>query len=293
MTHLQAVWPNLECFAFTGAPLGLHAETLRASLGPTVKFHEVYAAAEGIFAAQDDGAPAGLRLLTDTGVFFEFLPLRSFNEETLAKAGAECLPLDQVKTGTDYVLVVTTPAGLCRHVSGDIVRFLSLEPPRLQFIGRTRLLLNSFGERVTERELSDTLLAVCARNGWSPVSFHVAPFVHRIAAGQTVNSHEWWVELGTHTHKTPTANVLGPEFDTELALRNPDYAAKRANRTLGFPTVRLVMPGVFEQCAQKQPRGGSAIKMPRCRSDRQVADQLAALTHFHQATQPPFAMGGK
>ena len=292
LAHLQAVWPNLECFAFTGAPLGLYAETLRATLGPTVKFHELYAAAEGIFAAQDDGSPAGLRLLTDTGIFFEFLPLRSFNEDTLAKAGAECLPLDEVRPGTDYVLVVTTPAGLCRHVPGDIVRFLSVEPPRLQFIGRTRLLLNSFGERLTERELTDTLLAVCTRNGWSPVSFHVAPFVQRIAAGQTVSSHEWWVELGTHTLKTPTANVLGPEFDSELARRSPDYAAKRANRTLGFPTVRLVMPGVFEQCANKQSRGGTAIKLPRCRSDRLVADQLAALTHFHQATQLPFAKGG-
>ena len=61
MTHLQTVWPNLECFTFTGAPLGLFAETLRASLGPTVNFHELYAAAEGIFAAQDDAGPAGLR----------------------------------------------------------------------------------------------------------------------------------------------------------------------------------------------------------------------------------------
>jgi len=291
MTHLQAVWPNLECFAFTGAPLGLHAETLRATLGPTVKFHELYAAAEGIFAAQDGGSPAGLRLLTGTGVFFEFLPLRNFHEDTLAKSGAECLPLDKVQTGTDYVLVVTTPAGLCRQVPGDIVRFVSVDPPRLQFTGRTRLLLNSFGERVTERDLTDTLLAVCARNGWSPVSFHVAPFVHRIAAGRTVSSHEWWVELGTHTHKTPTANVLGPEFDSELARRNPDYGAKRANGTLGFPTVRLVIPGVFEQWARTLPRRDGAIKVPRCRSDRLVADQLAALTHFHQGTQPPFGMG--
>jgi hypothetical protein len=288
MTHLQAVWPNLECFACTGAPLGLFAESLRASLGPTVQFHEIYAAAEGIFAAQDGGTPTGLRLLTDAGVFFEFLPLRSFNEDTLAKAGAECLPLEKVATGTDYVLVVTTPAGLCRYVPGDIVRFVSIDPPRLQFAGRTKIQLNAFGERVTERELTDTLLAVCTRNGWQPVSFHVAPYSRRIAAGQAIQSHEWWVELRTHTVKTPTANVLGPEFDAELTRRNPDYAAKRATGGLDFPTVRLVMPGVFERWTQAQHRTGTASKMPRCRSDRQIADQLAGLTHFHQATTAPF-----
>ena len=284
MTHLQAVWPNLECFAFTGAPLGLFAEALRASLGPTINFHEVYAAAEGIFAAQDDGAPAGLRLLVDTGVFFEFLPLRRFNEDTLANAGAECLPLEKVAVGTDYVLLVTTPAGLCRYVPGDIVRFVSVDPPRLQFAGRTKLQLNAFGEHVSERELTDSLIAVCARNGWQPVSFHVAPFSHRIAAGQTINCHEWWLELRTHTAKTPTANVLGPEFDAELTRRNSDYAAKRASHALDFPSVRLVMPGVFEQWAKGRPQAVSASKMPRCQHPTGSSPTSSRrITHFHQA----------
>jgi GH3 auxin-responsive promoter len=288
LPHLQAVWPNLECCAFTGAQPGLDQETLRGVLGPAVTFHEFYAAAEGVFAAQDDGKPAGLRLLTDAGVFFEFLPLRDFNEATLANAGARCVPLGQVQPGTDYVLVVTTPAGLCRQVPGDIVRFLSVDPPRLVFAGRTRLQLNTFGERVSERELMETLLAVCARNGWQAVSFHVAPYSRRIAAGQTVNCHEWWIELRTHTMKTPTANVLGPELDAELARRNPDYAARRASHGLDSPTVRLVIPGVFAQWARAHGQNGGAGKTPRCRPDRLIADQLDALARFHPGTLPSF-----
>lgn len=286
--HLQAVWPNLECFVFTGAQPGLFQDALRASLGPTVVFHELYAAAEGVIAAQDAGSPAGLRLLADAGVFFEFLPLDRFSEDKLAAAGAECVPLEQVRTGVDYVLVLTTPAGLCRQVPGDIVRFVSVDPPRLQFAGRTRLQLNSFGERVSERELLDTLLAVCARNGWQVVDFHVAPYSRRIAAGQIIHCHEWWVELRTHTMKTPTGNALGPELDAELARRNSDYAARRASRGLDFPSVRLVMPGVFEQWAREQRKVSGAGKTPRCRSDRLIADQLATIARFHEATLPPF-----
>ena len=283
LTHLQAAWPNLECFAFTGAPLGLHAETLRTTLGPGVSFHEIYAAAEGIFAAQDDGTPAALRLLTDAGVFFEFLPLRDFHEEALAGARTNCLPLAEVRPGTDYLLLVTTPAGLCRCATGDLVRFVSVDPPRLQFVGRAKLQLHGVGER----ELTETLVAVCARNGWQPVSFHVAPFSHRIAAGQTINCHEWWLELRTHTVKTPTGNVLGPELDAELGRRHPDYAAKRASHALEAPMVRLVMPGIFDQWIAGQRR--RAHQMPRCRPDRLIADQLAGLTQFHQATLEPFA----
>jgi hypothetical protein len=290
--HLQAIWPNLECFMYAGAPLGFFAEALRAALGPAVSFHEVYAAAEGIFAAQDAGTPAALRVLPDTGIFFEFLPQAGYNEGMLAKAGPQCVPLDAVETGVNYIPVVTTPAGLVRYATGDIVRFTALNPPRLQFVGRSALELNTLGEHVSEREVLDTLQAVCARNGWQAIAFHVAPYAQRSGAGQVAHVHEWWLELGTHTMKTPTANVLGPEFDAELALRNREYAARRANGTLGAPLVRLVMPGVFQSWAREQNKTGSASKLPRCRSDRLIADQLAALAPFHQATIAPFKPNG-
>jgi hypothetical protein len=288
--HLQAVWPNLECFLHFGAPLGLFGETLRSAL-TSVNFHELYVAAEGVFAAQDDNHQPGLRLLTDAGIFHEFLPLAEYHETKLAQLGAHCVPLEKVKPGVDYIMFVTTPAGLCRCAVGDIVRFVSVNPPRLQFVGRSGLYLNPFGEQVTERELMETMLAVCARNGWRVVNFHVAPFQHRIAAGQEVRCHEWWLELHTHTLRTPTANVLGPEFDAELAMRNRDYASRRNDRTIHSPQVRLVMPGVFEQWAAQYHKTASASKMPRCHSTRLIADQLAALARFHPDTSTPFPRG--
>lgn len=285
MTHLQAVWPNLECCAYTGASLGLFAEPLRASLGPSVHFHELYAAAEGIFAAQDEASPTALRLLADTGIFFEFLPARRFSEETLAHAGAECLPLEKVQPGVDYVLVVTTPAGLCRYVPGDIVRFVSTEPPRLNFVGRIQLRLHTFGEQVSERELVDTLITVCQRNGWQAVNFHVAPLSVRPVAGKVVHSHEWWVELRTHTLKTPTANVLSPEFDAELSRRNSDYAAKRASGAMEEPTVRLVMPGVFDLWSKEQRAAHASTRLPHCRPDRHIAEQLDNIARFYHSAE--------
>lgn len=286
-----ALWPNLEGLVHFGAPLGLFTEPLRVALGPAVRFHEVYAAAEGIFAAQDDGSPAGLRLLTDAGVFFEFIPLAEYNEARLADTALHCVPLGKVQPEIDYVPVVTTPAGFCRLVTGDIVRFASATPPRLQVVGRTGCWLNPFGEQVTERELLETMQAVCARNGWRLVSFHVAPHQHRIAAGRTIRCHEWWLELHTHTVKTPTANVLGPELDAELATRNRAYAARRNDRSLQSPQVRLVMPGIFEQWGRTHRKTAASSKLPRCRSDRQIADQLAALAGFHPETRAPFATG--
>lgn len=287
-THLQRTWPNLECCVHTGAPLGHHAEILRTGLGPEVRLHEVYLAAEGLFAASDDGSPAALRLLTDAGIFFEFLPLAAHHETTLERAGADCVPLEQVKAGVDYVPVITTPAGLCRYVMDDIVRFVSVQPPRLLVVGRIPHRLDSLGERVSAKDVRETLQAVCARNGWSPTAFHVAPYVQRVGAGQVANVHEWWVELGTHTMRTPMANVLAPELDAELCHRNRDYSLRRDQRALGAPLVRLVMPGVFEHWARTTRRSAGVAKLAPCRSDRVIADQLAALAPFHQGTIAPF-----
>jgi hypothetical protein len=261
----------------------LFAEPLRAALGPGVLLHEVYAAAEGIFATQDGYKPAGLRLLAGAGIFFEFLPFASYNEATVERAVSQCVPLGKVQPGVDYILVVSTPAGLCRHVTGDVVRFVAVDPPRLVVVGRTGSRLDT----LTERDVTETLQAVCTRNGWQPIAFHVAPFEQHLGAGQVSQAHEWWLELQTHSMKTPTANVLGPELDAELCRRNTHYASRRAENELGLPQIRLVMPGVFERWAREQGKTASASKLPRCRPDRRIADQLAALAPFHQPTLVP------
>jgi len=109
--NLQAIWPHLECLVHGGVPLGPFENELRAALGPTVNFHEVYPASEGFIAAQDADSTAGLRLFADAGLFFEFLPLDIFDENRLTILGLQAVPLEGVKPGVDYVLLLTTPAG--------------------------------------------------------------------------------------------------------------------------------------------------------------------------------------
>lgn len=279
ITTLQALWPNLECYLHTGAPLGLLANELQNLLGASVRFHEVYAAAEGWFAVQDGKAEEGLRLLTDAGIFFEFLPMSDYDDSLPAHLGRTCVPLAQAQVGVDYALVITTPAGLCRYVVGDIVRFVSIDVPRIHFVGRIRLQLASFDEHVSERELNEALLEVCAVHHWIPVNFHVAPYYLR-AGPNPQGGHEWWVELRPGTVKTPTGPLLATQLDEALTRRNAAYAQLRQSSLLEPPIVRLVMPGVFEQWATKH-RTQSIGGLPCCRPDRLIADQLTALTRFH------------
>ena len=286
--NLKALWPNLECYVHGGVPVAPFADELRVTLGPDVNFHEVYPTSEGIIAAQDADAASGLRLIVNAGLFFEFLPMTSFDQENLAHLGTKVVPLEGVRTGVDYALLLTTPGGLCRYVVGDVVRFLATDVPRLIYVGRTDLRLNAFGENVIEQEVTDALVAVCRRHGWSIVNLHVAPIFANTLTGQLRGGHEWWVELKVPTIETPTANVLSPELDAALMQRNGEYRTRRNGKVLESPVIRLVMPGVFEQWMKRNGRWGGHNKTPRCRSDRVVADQLAELSRFYIEAKPPY-----
>jgi hypothetical protein len=265
---LQDIWPHLECFVHGGIPVAPFQDELREALGPTVNFHEVYAASEGFVAAQDADAADGLRLMANAGIFFEFIPMSVFDERRISTLGSKAVPVWGVRAGVDYALVMTTPAGLARYVIGDVVRFISTEPARIVYVGRTQLQLSSFGERVTERDLTEVLLAVCRRNGWTIVNFHVAPLLSRS------------VELKPGTVLTPTGPVMAPELDMGLKHMNEDYESKRNTGALDAPFVRLVMPGVFEQWMNHHGNWGGQNKMPRCRSDRLIADELGGALQF-------------
>ena len=278
--HLQAFWPNLECYIHGGVPIAPFQDELRDALGPTVNFHEVYTASEAFIAAQDAEAAAGLRLMVDAGVFFEFLPMSEYDDTRLPALGKKAVPLSGVAAGVDYAIVITTPAGLARYVLGDIVRFNSTKPARLTYVGRTKLQLSAFGEHVIEKEITDALMYVCRRNGWSITNFHVAPIFTNSSTGKLRGRHEWWVELKPGTIITPTGPVMAVELDMELRRMNEDYDAKREGGALDPPFVRLVMPGVFEHWMRYHGKWGGQNKMPRCRSDRIIADELGGALQF-------------
>ncbi|MFH1496325.1 MAG: GH3 auxin-responsive promoter family protein, partial [Verrucomicrobiota bacterium] len=213
--NLQALWPNFECLIHGGVPVAPFADELRAICGPGVNFHEVYPASEGFIAAQDADSALGLRLMCDAGIHYEFLPMDQYHEDRLELLGPRTVPLSGVKAGVDYALVMTTPAGLCRYLIGDIVRFVSTDIPRLVYAGRTKLQLSAFGEHVIEKELTDALTTVCQRHKWKVVNFHVAPVFVNALAGARRGHHEWWVELKPLSMETPTGPVLAAELDAE------------------------------------------------------------------------------
>ncbi len=280
--HLRELWPDFIGCLHTGLPLTTCAGELRAVLGPGSLLQEVHAAVEGMFACQDSPRPEdGLRLLTGSGLFFEFLPWADYDPALPASLGTRALPLEEVRPGIDYALVVTTPGGLVRTLVWDLVRFTSVEPPRILPTGRVEHQLTRFGEEVSERDLTACLAGVCTRHAWTLVQFHVATRLDEAAtAGLARGHHEWWVELRAGTVATPTGPHLAQELDAALQGLNPGYAARRRTGKISAPVVRLVMPGVFATWLRAAGREGGFHRVPRSANDLRCATPLARLTHF-------------
>jgi hypothetical protein len=254
--------------------------TLDGIRGKKSDIHEIAAGAAGIFAVQDRSVPAtGLRLLTAASLFYEFVPLSDYVIHR-NKAAGKALGLADAQIGEDYVLLISSPSGLCRFDSGEIVRFLSKKPPRILRMGWIAHHVSLAGESMSERHFDDALAAVCKSHGWKTLHLHVAPLQTTSLTGQTHQRHEWWVELRPGTVKTPTGLTLGGLLDKELCSTLPSYAKRRRDGSLGEPVVRLVMPGVFEAWIRGQGMWDGQSWMPRSLPNRSIADALAASAKF-------------
>lgn len=279
-TALTAIWRHLRCVVITGDFPAPVRHQLKQIAGPRVMLHEVFTTAESFIAAQGPGSIPGLRLLAETGVYFEFLPLDDYDAERLAELGPMAVSLAQVTVDRNYLLVLTTPAGLVRHITGDVVKFTSVQPPRLLPMGQVDLRLDTFGENLLTREIIEVLTSVCRAHKWTLAFFHVAPLHQRTELGVNHGCHEWWIELRSGTIDTPTGPLIAAELDQRLRDSHEAYRDRRKQGNLASPYVRLVMPGAFEHWMRHHDKWGGPHKLPITRNDRKIADSLASMARF-------------
>ncbi len=277
---ISSLWPNLECICHHGIPISPYLQELSTKTGKTIHFHETYPTTEGFIAAQDSQRTDGLRLMCDTGIFYEFLPVTRMDRTNLASCAPYAIPLSEVTTDVDYALILTTPAGLCRYFLGDIIRFLSTKPPRFIHIDRADGMANAFQEGLTTKDITGAITTICNIRNWTLAEFHLAPVFKNENSLRIAGRHEWWVELKPPSKITPISEEIERTLDTDLRKINPVYNTKRTQNRLDSPLVRLVMPGVFKTWMKRHNKWGGQNKMPRTSADRQIADELMEIAGF-------------
>lgn len=269
--NIHEVWPNLEVFFHGGISMTpyRHAYAGLTDPGRPMRYRETYNASEGFFAVQDTVEPGAMRLLLDTGVFYEFLPLTQAQADT---PFPESYAAWQVEPGKTYELVITAANGLWRYRIGDTVRVDSVEPLRITIAGRTRHYINAFGEEVMVHNTDKALALACARTGARVENYTVAPVY---AEDGKRGRHQWLIEWAV-----APANLHRFEeiLDNALQSENSDYEAKRAGSIfLDRLTVDSAPSGLFDRWLALTGKLGGQRKVPRLSNDRGNMDSMLAL----------------
>ncbi|NTW26413.1 MAG: GH3 auxin-responsive promoter family protein, partial [Lentimicrobium sp.] len=183
------------------------------------------------------------------------------------------IPLNQVKTGINYAMVISTNAGLWRYQIGDTVTFTSIEPYRIKITGRTRNFINAFGEELIIDNALKALESACAKTGAMINEFTAAPVYF---SNKQSGAHEWLIEF----EKAPEdLAYFGEMLDNALKSLNSDYEAKRYhNMVLGEPVIRPLPLGSFYNWLKKRDKLGGQFKVPRLSNNRLYVDEILEMT---------------
>ena len=256
-------YPHLELYIHGGVNYAPYRTQFDALLSRDVDQREVYPASEGFIAIADRGYDEGLRLLTDNGLFFEFVPVEDIDAAEPIRHW-----LGTIETGVNYAVVLSSNAGLFGYVLGDTVRFIDRHPPRLLITGRLSYMLSAFGEHLIGEEIDQAMLQAATAIGAAVAEYTVSPVFP--ATPEERGGHYFIVEFAKPVPEALTK--FAGALDTALARQNADYAAHRA--MMRPPTVVSVPPGSFALWMRHRGRLGGQNKVPRVVADPVLAGEL-------------------
>lgn len=269
-TSIVEVWPNLELYIHGGMSFKPYQTAFQEILQiPSMNYVESYNSSEGYFGLQDQIDSKELLLLTDSQVFYEFIPMKEFdglNSKTI-------VTLEDVEVGKEYALVITTSSGLWRYIIGDTVRFSQLHPFRFVVSGRTSHYINAFGEKLIIEHAEKAISTAALRTNSQISDYTAAPYFDE---EKVIGGHHWLIEF---REQPKDEQQFLQELDQLLKAENADYDAKRKdNINIGYPKMTIVQSGTFHRWLKYKGKLGGQHKVPRLMNEATLLNEILSLT---------------
>lgn len=261
---LREVWPNMELFVHGGVSFDPYRTQFKALMGEPFHYMETYNASEGFFGIQDTLSQPDMLLMLDYGIYYEFVPVEEMDREQPQAVGIE-----EVQTGRNYALAISSNAGLWRYLIGDTVVFTSTKPYRFKISGRTRHFINTFGEELIVENADKALSAACAETGAEIRDYTAAPV---FLDNRKHACHQWLVEFAS---EPSDLQDFARRLDEHLKAVNSDYEAKRSHDLmLKQPQVVSLPQGTFLRWLEAKGKLGGQHKVPRLSNNRETVEEI-------------------
>lgn len=260
------VFPDFNLFIYGGVNFEPYRPRFEQLIGRKVDAIELFPASEGFFAYQDTRTEKGMLLLLDAGIFYEFIPVAHFYEENPPR-----LTIGEVAIGVNYVLVISTTAGLWAYNIGDTIAFTSTKPYRVVVTGRVKHYISASGEHVIGKEVETAMEQTAAAHNLVINEFTVAPQLSP-QEGE-LPYHEWFVELGAQNTGVDL-QAIAATLDLNMRAQNSYYDDLITGKVLQPLKITTVPPQAFQEYMKTIGKLGGQNKLPRLSNDRKIAEVL-------------------
>lgn len=259
------IFKNFNLFIYGGVNYEPYRAKFENLIGRKVDSIELFPASEGFFAYQDSQKEKGMLLLLNSGIFYEFIKTEEFFTEKPKR-----YTIGEVELGVNYVLIISTNAGLWAYNIGDTIQFTSLKPYRVIVSGRIKHYISAFGEHVIGKEvesaLKEAMEVTCVRVN----EFTVAP---QITPTEGLPYHEWFIEFDSEVSEQPNnLEDFALKIDNAMRKQNVYYDDLIVGNVLRTLVITKVPKNGFQEYMKSIGKLGGQNKLPRLSNDRKIAD---------------------
>jgi hypothetical protein len=257
------IFKNFNLFIYGGVNYEPYRAKFENLIGRKVDSIELFPASEGFFAYQDSQAAKGMLLLLNSGIFYEFIKSDEFSNENPRR-----YTIGEVELGVNYVLILSTNAGLWGYNIGDTVQFTSLQPYRVIVSGRIKHYISAFGEHVIGKEVESALQEAMEGTTIRVNEFTVAP---QINPAEGLPYHEWFIEF---ENEPENLDEFALQIDIAMRKQNVYYDDLIMGNVLRPLVITKVPKNGFQDYMKSIGKLGGQNKIPRLSNDRKIADVL-------------------
>lgn len=260
------VFKNFNLFIFGGVNYEPYKAKFEHLIGRKVDSIELYPASEGFFAYQDKQNDKGMLLQLNSGIFYEFIKAEEFFTENPKR-----ITIRDVEIGVNYVMIISTTAGLWAYNIGDTIQFTSTKPYKVIVSGRIKHFISAFGEHVIGKEVEQAMQEALKVTEAQISEFTVAP---QINPNEGLPYHEWFVEF---ENEPSDITKLALQIDHSLQQQNSYYFDLIEGKVLQPLKITSVKKNGFQDYMKSIGKLGGQNKLPRLSNDRNIADALTKL----------------
>lgn len=258
------LFKNFNLFIYGGVNYEPYRAKFENLIGRKVDSIELFPASEGFFAYQDSQKEKGMLLLLNSGIFYEFVKADEFFTEKPRR-----YTIGEVELNVNYVLILSSNAGLWAYNIGDTVQFTCLKPYRVIVSGRIKHYISAFGEHVIGKEVETALQQAMENTNVRVNEFTVAPQINPV---EGLPYHEWFIEF---ENEPENMENFALQIDNAMRKQNVYYDDLIVGSVLRTLVITKVSKNGFQDYMKSIGKLGGQNKLPRLSNDRIIADQLS------------------